>query len=60
MPCNDEKILKHCKKYKITKGEIALEYIEFITKLCENIKSFEFEAFDYGEKVIERILALDL
>ena len=50
LPCNDEKILKHCKKYKITKGEIALQYIEFITKLCENIKSFEFLAFDYGEK----------
>ena len=50
LPCNDEKILKHCKKYKITKGEIALQYIEFITKLCENIKSFEFVAFDYGEK----------
>ena len=50
LPCKDEDILNHCKKYGIKKGEISLEYLNFITKLCENIKTFEFVAFDYGEK----------
>lgn len=52
LPCKDENILKHCKKYGIKKGEISLSYLEFVTKLCKNIKSFEFVAFDYGEKII--------
>lgn len=49
LPCLDEKILKHCEKYKIKKGEISLEYFEFVSKLCKNINKFEFIAFDYGE-----------
>lgn len=52
LPCKDENILKHCKKYGIKKGEISLSFLEFVTKLCKNIKSFEFVAFDYGEKII--------
>jgi len=48
-PCKDEKILTHCEKYKITKGEVAVGYEEFINSLCKNIKNFEFITFDYGD-----------
>ena len=41
---------KHCKKYKITKGEVAVGYEEFALNMCTNIKKFEFVTFDYGEK----------
>lgn len=50
LPCQDENIINHCKKYGIKKGEISLEYFDFVTKLCKNIKTFEFVAFDYGDK----------
>lgn len=49
-PCNDKKIIEHCKKYKITKGEVCLSYQEFANTLCKNIKNFEFITFDYGDK----------
>ncbi len=49
-PCEDTKIIEHCQKYKITKGEIALGYEEFAKALCENIKNFEFITFDYGDR----------
>lgn len=49
IPCDDKKILNHCEKYKITKGEIAVGYEEFIKTLCSNIKKFEFVTFDYGD-----------
>lgn len=48
--CLDESLIKHCSKYQITKGEVALEYEEFINTLCTNIKSFEFLTFDYGDR----------
>jgi|TARA_R110002033_G_scaffold9971_1_gene32577 SAM-dependent MidA family methyltransferase len=48
--CLDEKIINKCKKYKITKGELALRYEEFAKNICENIKNFYFLSFDYGEK----------
>ncbi|XPV69055.1 MAG: SAM-dependent methyltransferase [Halarcobacter sp.] len=48
--CDDENIINHCKKYSISKGEIALGYEEFINTLCKNIKNFEFITFDYGDQ----------
>ena len=48
--CVDEDIINHCKKYHITKGEVCLSYQDFVNTLCENIKSFEFLTFDYGDK----------
>ncbi len=48
--CKDENLIKHCKKYKITKGEVSLEYNNFIKNICENIDNFEFVTFDYGER----------
>jgi len=48
--CKDEKILNHCKKYGIEKGEVALSYKEFVDTLCNNFKSFEFLTFDYGDR----------
>ncbi len=49
LPCKDDNILKHCKKYGIKKGEISLSYFDFIAKICTNIKKFEFLTFDYGD-----------
>lgn len=48
--CKDENIISHCKKYNITKGEVALSYKEFIDTLCTNFKTFEFLTFDYGDR----------
>lgn len=48
--CSDEDIINHCKKYSITKGEVALSYKDFVNTLCKNIKSFEFLTFDYGDR----------
>lgn len=48
--CNDKNIIEHCKKYKITKGEVGIGYEEFINHICSNIKKFEFITFDYGDK----------
>ncbi len=50
-PCKDTKIINHCKKYKISKGEIAVGYDEFAKTLCQNIKKFHFITFDYGDIV---------
>ncbi|QDF30058.1 SAM-dependent methyltransferase [Halarcobacter anaerophilus] len=50
-PCKDTKIINHCKKYKISKGEIAVGYNEFAKTLCQNIKKFNFITFDYGDIV---------
>lgn len=58
LPCKNNKVLEHCKKYSIEKGEISLEYLEFVTKLCKNINKFEFIAFDYGEKNIRNDFSL--
>ena len=46
----DENLAKHCKKHKITKGEVAVGYDDFASNMCENIDTFEFVTFDYGEK----------
>lgn len=48
--CEDIEIIKHCEKYSITKGEVALSYKSFVDTLCENIKKFEFLTFDYGDR----------
>ena len=48
--CDDEKLLQHCVKYKIQKGEVAVGYEKFAFELAKNIKNFEFVTFDYGEK----------
>ena len=48
--CEDEEILNHCKKYNITKGEVALSYKSFVDTLCSNFKTFEFLTFDYGDR----------
>jgi len=49
--CKDEKLVDHCKKYKITKGEVGLGYKDFIENITNNIKKFEFITFDYGDRV---------
>ena len=48
--CEDEEIIQHCKKYSITKGEVALSYKSFIKEMLKNINKFEFITFDYGDK----------
>ena len=50
LDCVDKKILNHCKKYSITKGEVALSYKDFVDTLCKNITHFEFLTFDYGDR----------
>lgn len=45
-----EGLAEICKKYKVTKGEVAVGYEEFAKTMCSNIKKFEFITFDYGEK----------
>jgi SAM-dependent MidA family methyltransferase len=50
LDCIDEDIINHCKKYHITKGEVALSYKDFLNTLCQNIDSFEFLTFDYGDR----------
>ena len=47
--CLDEDIINHCEKYKITKGEVCLNYLDFIQTLCASVKRFEFLSFDYGD-----------
>lgn len=47
---HDQKLIDHCAKYKITKGEVAVGYEKFAEQMCNNIKKFEFVTFDYGEK----------
>ena len=48
---NDDAYLsEHCKKYNITKGEVARGYEEFSSQMMQNIKKFEFVTFDYGDK----------
>ena len=47
---NDNFIKEYCKKYKVTKGEVARGYEEFAFNMCTNIQKFEFITFDYGEK----------
>jgi len=49
--CNDKKLIEHCKKYKITKGEVGIGYEEFVKNISNNIKKFEFVTFDYGDRV---------
>jgi len=49
--CIDTNLVEHCKKYKITKGEVGIGYQEFIKNISENIKKFEFVTFDYGDKL---------
>ena len=48
--CIDENIINHCRKYSITKGEVALSYKDFVDTLCKNITHFEFLTFDYGDR----------
>lgn len=48
--CIDENIINHCRKYSITKGEVALSYKDFVNTLCKNITHFEFLTFDYGDR----------
>ncbi|RXJ91923.1 hypothetical protein CRV01_01855 [Arcobacter sp. CECT 8983] len=48
--CENKKLLEHCKKYKLTKGEVCLDYEEFISVICKNIDNFHFLTFDYGDK----------
>lgn len=48
--CEDEEIIKHCEKYFITKGEVALSYKDFIDTIFETFDKFEFLTFDYGDK----------
>lgn len=48
--CKDNNIINHCKKYDITKGEVALSYKDFVDTICKNFKTFEFLTFDYGDR----------
>ncbi|MEA1914890.1 MAG: SAM-dependent methyltransferase [Campylobacterota bacterium] len=47
---NEQKeLLERCKKYEITKGELAIGYDEFAQTMCDNIATFHFMSFDYGD-----------
>lgn len=48
-PTNDPKIVDFCTKYSLNKGEYPLSYDEFAKTLKQNIKSFHFCTFDYGD-----------
>ena len=48
--CEDEELIKTCKENKITKGEVSLGFKWFAKSLQENIGSFEFVTFDYGDE----------
>lgn len=48
--CQDIELIEHCKKYSIEKGEVCLDYKEFVQTICKNINSFEFLTFDYGDR----------
>lgn len=48
--CENDEILKHCKKYHITKGEVSLSYKNFAKIMCDNFEKFEFLTFDYGDR----------
>jgi SAM-dependent MidA family methyltransferase len=48
--CKDERLLHHCKKYGVQKGEVSLGFHAFAHTLAKNIQKFEFITFDYGEK----------
>ncbi len=37
-------------KYKITKGEVAIEYETFASDMANSFEKFEFVTFDYGDK----------
>lgn len=50
LECEDIYLNEICDKYNIQKGEVALGYEEFVNNICNNIKTFEFLSFDYGEK----------
>ena len=50
IPCIDKDLILHCKKYSITKGEVGVSYQDFVNELCNNIGSFEFLTFDYGDR----------
>lgn len=49
LPCEDKTLIQHCKRYGITKGEVAVGYENFLHHLCNNIERFEFVTFDYGD-----------
>lgn len=49
-PCEDEKLIELCKQHNIEKGEVGRGYENFAQHLCQNINTFEFITFDYGEK----------
>jgi len=46
----DTYLFDYCKRYNITKGEVARGYEKFTSHLSKNIKKFEFLTFDYGER----------
>ena len=48
--CKDKELIDICKKNKITKGEVSLGFKSFAKSLHENIGSFEFVTFDYGDE----------
>jgi SAM-dependent MidA family methyltransferase len=47
---DDMNIEKYCKRYNVQKGEMAVGYEDFAVQLSQNINTFEFITFDYGEK----------
>lgn len=49
LPCKDQQLIEFCAKHHITKGEVGVGYSTFIQHLCDNIKTFEFVTFDYGD-----------
>lgn len=48
--CDDEYLISQAKKYSIEKGEIGIGYEEFAKTMVDNIESFEFITFDYGDR----------
>jgi len=48
--CEDTELIQICKNNKITKGEVSLGFKWFAQSLKDNIGTFEFITFDYGDE----------
>lgn len=49
-PSTNQHLIDICKKHHISKGEVSLEFLDFVKSLSSSIKKFEFITFDYGDE----------
>jgi SAM-dependent MidA family methyltransferase len=55
-----EALLKNIKKYRQTKGEVAVGYETFAEEMARGIKKCDFISFDYGEKYVRNDFSIRL